>query len=104
ISDHPYGSCVDLVPRCRNRAGRPKSVGSLLRGWPFQAKRGDAPGPQRQRTDERKILSKLTEIRPMIYMITDGTLTDQNFLTRSLDTIENVTIAIRSGVSLVQLR
>jgi len=49
-------------------------------------------------------LSRLTDIRPMIYMITDGTLTDQNFLTRSLDTIENVTIAIRSGVSLVQLR
>ena len=49
-------------------------------------------------------MSRLSINRPIIYMITDGTLTDQKFQTQSLRTIEIVSLAIRSGIPLIQIR
>jgi thiamine-phosphate pyrophosphorylase len=41
---------------------------------------------------------------PVIYLITDGTLTDQNFNERSSQTINIIRQAINSGIPLVQIR
>jgi len=42
--------------------------------------------------------------RPLIYLITRGNLTDQNFERESLKTLEIIRSAVMNGISLVQIR
>ena len=66
----------------------------------FQAKRNDAAQPARN----EKISVTLPSATPLIYLITDGSLTNENFQQESRTTLNLIEKAVAAGVHLVQIR
>ena len=47
---------------------------------------------------------KIPSARPLIYVITDGSITNQNFAEKSIETLRLIEQAVAAGVPLVQIR
>lgn len=46
----------------------------------------------------------MTKEKPLIYLITDGSLNSQNYSAKSFKTIELIEVAVSAGVSILQIR
>ncbi len=47
---------------------------------------------------------KISQSLPLIYLITDGTLTNDNYEKHALETLRLIELAVNAGVSLIQIR
>lgn len=88
-----------MVSRRGHRPRRAQSADRFLGDRQFRQKRKDAPD---RREQNRKV--KLPVNRPLVYLITAGTATDENIETTRLEIIATVALAVDLGIPLIQLR